>query len=283
MNLGGRLMKHYHAGRFLGAKVFLSLVLCIFVPQLASAEDYIIGDGDALQISVWGEPALSTTVTVRPDGKITLQAVGDVDAAGYTPTKLSESLTDKLSSVVKKPIVAVTVTSITNNRIYVFGGGVPPGVSNLSGRTSLLKFLIRLGSLRGADLGHSYIIRNGEKLDVNFYDLFVKGDLSKDVMLKAEDIIYVPDNETNKIYLTGAVNNPKYIYYREGLKILDAIIEAGGFNKFAKENSVMVLRNGGKEKVEISVKMKDLMAEGDLSQNIPLVAGDLVIVKESMF
>ena len=92
MNLGGRLMKHYHAGRILGAKVFLSLVLCIFVPQLASAEDYIIGDGDALQISVWGEPALSTTVTVRPDGKITLQAVGDVDAAGYTPTKLISPL-----------------------------------------------------------------------------------------------------------------------------------------------------------------------------------------------
>jgi polysaccharide export outer membrane protein len=283
MNLGGRLMKHCHAGRILGAKVFLSLMLCILVPQLAAAEDYIIGDGDGLQISVWGEPTLSTTVTVRPDGKITLQAVGDVDASGYTPTKLSESLTVKLSSVVKKPIVAVTVTSITNNRIYVFGGGVPPGVSNLPGRTSLLKFLIRLGNLRGADLEHSYIIRNGKKLDVNFYDLFVRGDLSKDVMLKAEDIIYVPDNETNKIYLTGAVNNPKYIYYREGLKILDAIMEAGGFNKYAKENSVMVLRNGGKEKVEISVKMKDLMAEGDLSQNIPLVAGDLVIVKESIF
>ncbi len=283
MNLGGRLMKYCHVGSIFSARVFLSLMLCILVPQLVSAEDYVIGDGDTIQISVWGEKDLSTAATVRPDGKITLQAVGDVDAAGYTPAKLSESLTEKLSSVVKKPIVAVGLTSITNNRIYVFGGGVPPGVSNLPGRTSLLKFLIRLGSLRGADLEHSYIIRNGAKLDVNFYDLFVKGDLSKDVMLKAEDIIYVPDNEKNKIYLTGAVNNPKYIYYHEGLKILDAVMEAGGFNKFAKENSVMVLRNGGKEQVEIRVKMKDLMAEGDLSQNIPLVAGDLVIVKESIF
>lgn len=258
------------------------IIVCAVKPSTAM-EDYVIGDGDKLQISVWGEPALSSSVTVRPDGKITLQAIGDVEASGYTPAKLSEKLAEKLNEVVKKPIVTVIVDGITNNKIYLFGGGIPPGVSNLPGRTTLLKFLVRFGNFRNADLEHSYILRDGQKLKVNFYELLVKGDLTKDVMLNAEDIIYVPDNESNKIYLMGAINAPKYIYYRDGLKILDAIFEAGGFTKSASENSVLVVRQETNKKAEIRVKVKDLMKDGDLGQNIALQPGDYVIVKESIF
>ncbi len=261
----------------------VGLFLALVGVATATAEDYVVGDGDSLEVSVWGEKELSTKVIVRPDGKITLQAIGDVEASGYTPAKLSERLAEKLASVVNKPIVTVTVASITNNKIYVFGGGVPPGIVNLPGRESLLKFMVRYGGFKAADLEHAYILRNGKKLDVKFYDLLIKGDLTKDLMLQAEDIIYVPDNEANKIYLMGAVANPKYIYYREGLTILDSILEAGGFTKFAKENSVLVIRKGAKQNQEIRVKVKDLMSDGDLSQNIALQPGDYVIVKESIF
>jgi polysaccharide biosynthesis/export protein len=266
---------------FIGACFGLMFVM---VPPLkAVAEDYVIGDGDTLQISVWGEKELSTPVTVRPDGKITLPAVGDVTASGFNPTQLSEKLTEKLKKVVQKPIVTITVTGITNNKVYVFGGGVPSGVNNQPGRTSLIRFLCRLGSLKGADLEHAYIFRDGKKLDVNFYDIFIKGELIKDVMLKPEDVIYIPDNENNKIYLMGAVNTPKFIFYREGLKILDAIMEAGGFTKFAKENGVTVFRKESQGTKEIEVKVKDLMKEGDLSQNLYLMPGDMVFVKEGIF
>jgi polysaccharide export outer membrane protein len=249
----------------------------------AEVEDYVIGDGDGLQVSVWSESELSTTVTVRPDGKITLPGIGDMPASGFTPTVLSEKLTEKLKDFVTKPIVTVTVTSITNNKVYIFGGGVPPGVSNLPSRTTLLKFMIRYGSFRAADLEKAYLLREGKKLELNFYDLLIKGDLSKDIMLKSEDIIYVPDNEPNKIYIMGAVGAPKYIYFREGIRILDAIFEAGGFTKVASENNVVIMRKGEKETAEVRVKVKDLMKDGDLSQNIPLLPGDYVIVKESIF
>ncbi|NOZ26221.1 MAG: sugar ABC transporter substrate-binding protein, partial [Nitrospirae bacterium] len=144
-------------------------------------------------------------------------------------------------------------------------------------------FLCRLGSFKNADLERAYIVRDGNKLDVNFYDLFVKGDLSKDIMLKAEDIIYIPDNELNKIYVIGAVNEPRYVFYRENIRILDAILEAGGFTKFAKENDVLVLRKNGEQMETIKVKTKDLMREGEISENIALKPGDFVIVKESIF
>jgi len=243
-------------------------------------QEYVIGDGDGLMISVWGVPELSVGVTVRPDGKITLPAIGDVPASGYTPMKLAERLTERLKEVVKAPIVTVTVTGITNNKVYVIGGGVPSGINVLTGRTTLMKFMTRFGSYKGADLLRAYVMRDGKKLDVNFYDLLIKGDLSNDPLLMSEDIIYVPDIEGNKIYIMGAVNSPKITYHREGYKILDAILEAGGMTKFASENSVLVQRKGS---ATLTVRVKDLMKDGDLSQNIYLMPGDFIIVKEGIF
>lgn len=268
--------------------VLAALVLAVMIGQSAVAaegpdEDYVVGDGDSLLISVWGEPALSGAVTVRPDGKITLPAVGDVIASGFTPTKLSEDLSVKLTKVVNKPIVTVTVNTITNNKIYVFGGGVPSGVAVLPSRTTLLQFMIRFGNFKGIDLVNAYLLRNGKKLDVDFHSLLVKGDISKDIPLKPEDLIYVPDNEAYKIYVMGAVNAPKYVFYRDGLRILDAIVECGGFTKFAKENDVLIMRKEAKGTTEISAKVKDLMKEGDMTQNVQLKPGDFVIVKESIF
>ncbi|MBT1074678.1 polysaccharide biosynthesis/export family protein [Geobacter grbiciae] len=269
---------------------FIAVVLVVVMLSGTSAMasegsdgDYVVGDGDSLMISVWGEKELSGTVTVRPDGKITLPAIGDVIASGFTPTKLSEDLAEKLAKVVNKPIVTVTVNTVTNNKIYVFGGGVPSGVAVLPSRTTLLQFLIRYGNFKGIDLGNAYLLRNGKKMDVDFHSLLVKGDVTKDVPLKPEDMIYIPDNEAYKIYVMGAVANPKYVFYRDGLRILDAIIETGGFTKFAKENDVLIVRKEGTSTTEISAKVKDLMKEGDMSQNVNLKPGDFVIVKESIF
>ena len=264
-------------------RLLIVVVFTLSFLSTAHAADYLIGDGDTLQISVWGEPDLSASVIVRPDGMITLPAVGDIKASGYRPQELAERLKEELKKIMKEPIVTVTVTGITNNKVYVFGGGVPSGVHNLPGRTSLLRFLCRLGSFKNADLQRAYLVRDGKKLDVNFYDLFVKGDLSKDIMLRAEDIIYIPDNELNKIYVIGAVNEPRYVFYRENIRILDAILEAGGFTKFAKENDVLVLRKNGGEMETIVVKAEDLMKEGEIGENIALKPGDFVIVKEGIF
>ena len=89
--------------------LLLLLLSSIFLlTNLASAGDYIIGDGDSLSVSVWKEPELSGEVTVRPDGKITLPAIGDVVATGMTPQILARSIEKALKSVVKQPIVTLT-------------------------------------------------------------------------------------------------------------------------------------------------------------------------------
>lgn len=264
-------------------KILLILVVLLFSTTVAAAGDYVIGDGDTLQIAVWGVPELSVPVVVRPDGKITLPAAGDVSASGYTPGQLGQELTRVLGKYVKTPIVTVTVGNVTNNRIYVSGGGVPPQVINLTGRTSLFKLLCSLEGIQNADLINATLMRSGKTVAVDFDALFNKGDLSGDVKLQPEDILYLPTNELNKVYVVGAVTNPQYLIYREGLKILDAILECGGFTKFAKESDVLILRKKGDSRERLKINIKDLMNDGDLAQNIALQRGDYVIVREGMF
>lgn len=261
-------------------RMLLLLALIGFLAPTAWCGDYVIGDGDVLQVAVWGVPELTTEVTVRPDGKITLPAAGDVTAAGLSPVQLSDRLTEVLAAFVKKPVVTVSVNQITNNRVYVSGGGAGPAVVPLSGRTTLLKLLCRLDNLANADLRRAFIIRGGERLETDFHRLFVKGDVSQDVTLLPEDVVFLPTQELNKVYVTGAIKEPKYIFFREGMTVLDAILEAGGFGDYAKQNDVLVLRNRG-EKVE--VRLKDMMAGKDTAQNISLRPGDQVVVKEGMF
>ncbi len=259
------------------ALIFFSL-LFLFCPQVFAA-DYVIGEGDGLGISVWGEPELSVQVTVRPDGKITLPAAGDVMAAGETPEKLSNKISQVLRKYVQKPIVTVTVSQITNNRIYVSGGGVPSEIVAMPGKTMLFKFLCRFENLQNADLKRAYVMREGKKIKTDFQNLFVAGDFSQDIELQADDIVFLPTNERNKIYVVGGVNAPTYIFYREGIKVLDAILEAGGFNEFAKLNDVTVLR--GQERIR--VRLKDVMKGKDSAMNIFLKPGDYVLVEEGLF
>ncbi len=262
-------------------RMLTALLFLLLLPVSVSAGDYVIGDGDELHVSVWGVPELSVDVTVRPDGKITLPAAGEIVASGMTPAMLGETISSQLNKFVKKPVVTLSVTKITNNRVYVSGGGVPSKVVSLEGRTTLFKLLCQLEGLQNADLLHAYLLRGKEKLPVDFHALFLEGKFSEDVDLQPEDIVYLPANELNKVYVVGAVKEPKYIYYRKGLKVLDAILEAGGFNEFANENDVTILRFDKKQK--ISLQIKNLMSGKNVGENIPLEPRDYVVVSSGFF
>jgi polysaccharide export outer membrane protein len=85
------------------------------------------------------------------------------------------------------------------------------------------------------------------------------------------------------VHVTGAVNKPKAIDFREGLTVLAAILEADGFTKFAKQNDVVIFRKEGGKDIAIKVRAKDLIQDGKLSENVPLRPGDYVVVKEGFF
>jgi len=245
----------------------------------ACAEDYQIGRGDSLEVAVWGVPEMSRAVVVRPDGKITLPAIGDVKADQVSPEELSKILTEKMTEYIKHPIVTVSVSSIQNSRVYLTGGGMSQ-VYSLSRKTTLMKMMSELGDFSGTDLRRAYLSRDGKKIATDFYALYYEGDMSQDIELKAEDIVFIPSNKRNLVYVLGAVEKPQQLQHYEGMTILEAILASGGFTEFAKESSVYVVdKNKNKKKIDL----KKVKQGKDLAGNITLNPGDYVIVEESLF
>ncbi|HBG07902.1 MAG: sugar ABC transporter substrate-binding protein [Geobacteraceae bacterium GWC2_58_44] len=261
----------------------LMIGLLLSFPLAAQAADYVIGEGDSLDVSVWGVKELNFSVKVRPDGKITVPGLGEVVASGSTPSALQSSLAERLKELVKNPIVTVSVREITNSKVYIFGGGVKSTVYELSRRTSLLQLLCIVSELKGADLDKAYLLRSGKKVKSNLHRLFIGGEVEEDLLLESGDALFLPLLLDKSVYVLGAVNTPRAIEFREGMKVMEAILESGGFTKFADQNDVVVRRKDGKEALSLEVKAKRLFKEGDLSQNIELKAGDYVMVKEGFF
>lgn len=164
----------------------------------AVAEDsYVIGPEDVLFIHIWKEEALSRTVQVRIDGKISLPLVDDIQAAGLTPLQLKAVVTEKLKAVVENPTVSVIVSEANSFKIYVYGEVRSPGVVRLRSETSLMQLIILVGGFTDwADQKKILIIRkeNGtEKRYTVNYKKILEGERPEDnILLKAGDMVIVP-------------------------------------------------------------------------------------------
>jgi polysaccharide export outer membrane protein len=171
--------------------------------QPAVSADYIIGPGDTLQVFVWRNPELTTTVPVRPDGKISTPLVEDMVAVGKSPTQLARDVETKLAEYVRSPQVNVIVTQ--------------------------------------------------------------------------------PASAFSQVKVIGQVVRPQALPFREGITVLDAVLQVGGLAPFAAGNRARVMRIENGKQREIKVKLQSLMNKGDMKNNIVLKPGDVVVVPESRF
>ena len=208
----------FRAGLVLLAGIVVLLSGCASKPDLTDEKekganqfapsvegDYRIGVDDVLQVTVWRNPELSVTVPVRPDGKISVPLIGDVQAGGNTPMQVAAVIKDKLSAYIREPSVAVILTQLRS---------------------------------------HEFLSR---------------------------------------IRVTGAVRTPRSMPYRQGMTVLDVVLEAGGVNDFAVPNRTKVYRKL-KNRVEvIDIDLGDILMKGKLETNIELKPGDVVTVPERLF
>lgn len=160
--------------------------------------DYIIGSDDVLSISVWKEPELTRTVPVRPDGKITLPLIGDIQASGLTPRTLQENITAGLKSYVSSPEVTVIVQEVKSSKFNIVGEIAKPGSYPLSEPTTVLDAIALGGGLRDfAKRTHIYVLRNNTdgthaKLPFDYKEVIKGKKLSQNVELHPGDTIVVP-------------------------------------------------------------------------------------------
>ena len=254
----------------------------LFAGQALADSDYVIGAGDRVQVFVWGEPELSVSALVRPDGRISLPGAGELMAEGQTSVALQDEITKRLTALVKDPRVTVSLADIVNNKVYIIGGGVPTGVFELKQKTSLLQLLAGMDLTR-ADLQGAHVMRDGARLDRDFDSLLHKGDVGQDLDLRHNDIIFFPALPEPYVYVLGAVTAPRSLPFKDGMTVLDAVVECGGFTKFADRNKTVVVRRENGAEKRITVRAADLVEGKDLSQNIVLQRGDYLIANESFF
>ncbi len=199
-------------GRWLVGATFIALLsACTSSPSANDVRsaadvdaDYVIGAGDQLQVFVWRNQELTATVPVRPDGRISVPLIDDMQAAGKTPTHLARDLEKVLSQYVQNPIVTVMV-----NRF------VGPA--------------------------------------------------------------------SQQIRVVGEAMKPQAMPYRADITLLDVLIDVGGLTDFAAGNRAMIIRGAGTQQKVIPVRAADLVKDGDMSANVPMLPGDILIVPQSWF
>lgn len=167
-------------------------------PTLPASPTYVISPGDVLDISVWKEPEISfRNLPVRPDGKISLPLINDVQAAGLTATQLSIAITQRLKKFIEDPQVTVVVAAVNSQHYYVLGEVLHAGVFPLLPGITVLQALSAAGGFtQFANTKKVYILRsvNGaqKKMPFNYKDVVQGKNLQENIRLKPGDTIIVP-------------------------------------------------------------------------------------------
>jgi polysaccharide export outer membrane protein len=165
-------------------------------PANVAGPEYIIGPDDVLHIAVWKEPDLTATLPVRPDGKISLPLLNDVQAAGMTPMQLAGSLSEKLKKYMADPRVTVVVTQINSKRVYLVGEVSHTGAMPMLPNMTVLQALSSAGLTQFANTKKIYVLRNEggkqTKMPVNYRNLVKGENMDQNYVLRPGDTIVVP-------------------------------------------------------------------------------------------
>ena len=161
-------------------------------------DEYRIGEGDVVQVSVWGEPTASLgSMVVRPDGKITMPLIKDVAVAGLTPAAAEKQITDKLSAQIKAADVTVIVNQINSKKVFIVGAVKKEGPISYTYRMTVMQALSEAGGLTDyAKKKRIYVLRNenGRQYQLRFdYDAVLKGEhMELNIPLESGDTLVIP-------------------------------------------------------------------------------------------
>jgi protein involved in polysaccharide export with SLBB domain len=215
--------------------------------------DYVIGPGDELQVRIWGQIDLDASITVDRNGQIYLPKVGTLTVAGVKYEQLSEFLRTNVGRLFKNFDLSVNIGRLRSIQVFVVGHAKRPGAYTIGSLSTLVNALFASGGPDATGSMRRILLKRQDQVvsEFDLYDLIVKGDKSKDVLLRAEDVIFIPPLGP-QVAILGSVNSPA-IYELRGQERLGALMEtAGGLSTTADSNRAILERieNGGARKVE---------------------------------
>lgn len=219
-----------------------------------------VGPGDVFDISLYQQPeTLRTSQAIGPDGRLNYLQARDVMAAGLTIDQLRDELEKVLSRYIRPPFrVIIVPRAFLSKKYYVLGNVVRKGVFPLDRPMTVLESIAAAGGFVAtpvarnthmmADLSRSFLIRNNggtngfSRHNINFENLFLRGDLSQNIPLAPEDYLYFPPLDLPEVYVLGEVLRPGVVTYAPGTTLVKAIASQGGFTPNAFRQRVLVVR-----------------------------------------
>jgi protein involved in polysaccharide export with SLBB domain len=217
-----------------------------------STEPFHLGPGDKFEVEILGKSGTRGATFVCPDGKIYYDLLPGLDVWGLTLAETKQLLERELAAYYARPQVSVTLTSVESKRVLVLGRLNKSGIYPLSGPMTIIEAIARAGGLftsrfggtteELADLNHSFIIRDGEMLPINFQKLLRVGDTTQNIYLKPDDFIYLPSSLSSEVYVLGAVNGPRPVGYVDNMTLTTTIAKALGAQPGAQLSHVAIVR-----------------------------------------
>lgn len=230
-----------------------------------------LGPGDVLNISLYEKPETAKTdVPIGPDGRITFLQAEDVVATGLTIDELREALDKKLGEFYNVPRTIITPAAYRSKKYYLLGSISQKGVFSLNRPTTIIEAIAQAGGLETgvfqqntvelADLSHSFVIRGGKRLPVDFERLFQQGDLAQNFALEPDDYVFFASAAANQIFVIGAVGGTGVVPFTPNASLISAITSRGGFADKAYQSKVLVIRGSLNKPETIVVDAKSILA-----------------------
>jgi len=191
---------------FVGGTAVVGCSTTPYAPNVEPLSEFtsIIGPGDSLEMFVWGNPEISRTVSVRPDGKISFPLVEELPASGKTSYQLAREIEKELSKFIRDPLVTI-----------ILGNGLGP--------------------------------------------------------------------YSEQIRVIGQASKPQAVSYKENMTLLDLMVQVGGLGQYASGNRARIIRKVNGVQQEFRVRIEDLIEDADISANVNVLPGDILIIPESYF
>ena len=269
--------------RELRASVGAVLVWVMLVTMVTSAtsQSYLVGPGDLLNIVVLGETALSGSYTVDPDGNIAMPMAGDIAVKGLTLEQVTSKVAEALKTYIVSPHVTVSLrTAGANDYVYLLGQVTKTGSYKMQRGWTIAELIAEAGGTTSkADLTQAFILRKEQTIPVNLDELIVHGKTSANVALQPGDVIIVPETK-NTVQVMGEVLHPGNYTFKAGDRVVDVLSSAGGTAQTAVIKDVGVVRQDQTKKIAtvVHVDLNKFYKQGDQTQNVPLLPGDIVYV-----
>ncbi len=231
-----------------------------------------LGPGDVINFALYRDESMEEirdNVVIAPDGKVSYLQAQDIIAAGLTIDELRTNVDNALTNYYTKPHTVITPVAIHSKKYYMLGAVVTKGVFTFDRPLTLLEAIGRAGGLETgvferntvelADLSHSFLVRRGARVPIDFEKLFQEGDLTQNIPLEPEDYVYFASASANEIYVLGEVQTPGIVPYSPKSGVIGAITTRGGFTKRSFKGRVLIVRGSLKNQETYVVDTSDIL------------------------